>query len=47
MFAIGAGDETVRLDLSCTGLVYGFGTDAAGELYALTIGAGISKLVSA
>jgi glucose/arabinose dehydrogenase len=45
MFAVGAGDETVRLDLSCGGIVAGFGTDATGELYLLTLGAGVLKLV--
>ena len=47
IFAIGAGDETVALDLERSGIVSGFSTDAAGELYALTIGAGVFKLVPA
>jgi glucose/arabinose dehydrogenase len=47
MFAIGAGDETVRLDLEAHGIVSGFGTDTTGELYVLTIGAGVAKLVPA
>ena len=45
VFAIGASDETVRLDLSGRGIVSGFGTDASGEVYLLTLGAGVLKLV--
>lgn len=47
MFAIGAGDETVPLDLDADGILSGFGSDADGELYLLTIGAGVFKLVPA
>ena len=44
-FAVGAGDETVRLDLSRSGLVAAFGTDSAGELYVLTLREGVFRLV--
>jgi glucose/arabinose dehydrogenase len=46
-FAVGADDQTVRLDLEGDGIVTGFGTDAAGELYVLTLGAGVQQLVPA
>lgn len=47
MLAIGAGDEAVRLDVNGSGVVTGFGTDAQGEIYVLSLGNGIERLVAA
>jgi glucose/arabinose dehydrogenase len=44
-FAIGAGDQTTRLNLAISGVVTGFGEGPDGELYALTHSEGVKKLV--
>jgi glucose/arabinose dehydrogenase len=44
-FAIGAGDQTTRLDLAISGVVTGFGEGPDGELYALTHSEGVKKIV--
>ncbi len=44
-FAVGAGDQTTRLQLEVPGLVTGFGTGPDGELYVLTHTQGIQKVV--
>ncbi|MDQ3469425.1 MAG: PQQ-dependent sugar dehydrogenase, partial [Actinomycetota bacterium] len=45
VFAVGAGDATVRLDLVIPGVVTAFGAGADGELYVCTHTAGIQRLV--
>lgn len=44
-FAVGAGDEVTRLQLSISGVVTGFGIGPDGELFATTHGEGIFKIV--
>jgi glucose/arabinose dehydrogenase len=45
LFAIGAGDETVRLPANVPGVLTGFGTGPDGELWALTLDQGAFQLV--
>lgn len=45
IFAVGAGDETVRLPVRQTGIVTGFGIGPDGELYIMTLGSGLLRLV--
>jgi glucose/arabinose dehydrogenase len=44
-FAVGAGDQTTRLNLAISGVVTGFGEGPDGELYALTHTEGVKKIV--
>jgi len=45
LFAIGAGDETVRLPARVPGVLTGFGLGPDGELWALTLDKGAFLLV--
>lgn len=47
VFAVGAGDATVRLDLTIPGVVTAIGAGADGELFVLTHTTGVHRLVPA